>query len=234
MNNLRWINGIASRLIASAADRAPESCSERLHEEWLAHSLELSAATSRLKFALGCYWAVMVISRQGLGISVTNAISTAPTGAAIMTAHARPAIPLFAHEAHSTAAANILCEINTTPLIDVMLVLLITLILTLPILTHGVRIELPHGTSPPVRVQPEAIDLDIEFDGTVLWNGNSVQSMPQLESYFRAEAVKDPQPEIHLRPNSHVRYDVVAKVLALAQRNQLKKVGFINTGTFQN
>jgi biopolymer transport protein ExbD len=176
----------------------------------------------------------MVISRQGFDVSVTNAISTAPTGAAITTAHAGPAIPLFAHEALSTAAANVLCEINTTPLIDVMLVLLITLILTLPILTHGVRIELPHGTPPAVRVQPQAIDLDIEFDGTVLWNGNSVQSMPQLESYFRAEAAKDPQPEIHLRPNSHVRYDVVAKVLALAQRNQLKKVGFINTGTFQN
>jgi hypothetical protein len=126
MNNLRWFNAIASGLIASAADRAPASCSERLREEWLAHALEMPAAASRLKFALGCYWAVMVISRQGFDVSVTNAISTAPTGAAITTAHAGPAIPLFAHEAHSTAAANVLCEINTTPLIDVMLVLLIT------------------------------------------------------------------------------------------------------------
>jgi hypothetical protein len=97
MNNLRWINGIASRLIASAAERAPDSCSARLHEEWLAHSLELPAAASRLKFALGCFWAVMVISRQDLDLSVTNAISTAPAGAAIMTANAQPAIPLFAH-----------------------------------------------------------------------------------------------------------------------------------------
>jgi biopolymer transport protein ExbD len=233
MNHDGWIDGIATRLIARAARTAPEQCSQRLHEEWLAHSLELLAPTSRLKFALGCYWAVMMIGRDSLG-EVTNVVSNAPIGAAVMTAYARPPIPLFARQTHSDAPANILCEINTTPLIDVMLVLLITLILTLPILTHGVKIDLPQGLAPAVTLPPEAIDLDIEFDGTVLWNGTTVQSMQQLENFLRVEAAKNPQPEIHLRPNPRAKYDVVAKVLALAQRNQLKKVGFINTGRFQD
>ena len=149
-----------------------------------------------------------------------------------MTAFARPARPLFARETPADAA-NILCDINTTPLIDIMLVLLITLIIALPLMTHGVTIDLPHGIPPANLPQPEVIDLDIEFDGTVLWNGTALQGMQQLEDYFRAEAAKNPQPEIRLRPSPQVRYDYVAKVLALAQRNQLKKVGFINTTRFQ-
>jgi len=151
-----------------------------------------------------------------------------------MAAYARPAIPLFSRDTSSNPVANILCEINTTPLIDVMLVLLVTLILTLPILTHAVKIDLPQGSPIAAAPQPEVIELDIEFDGTLVWNGTEVHSMQQLGEYFRAEASKNPQPEIHLRPNPHVRYDVVAKVLALAQRNRMKKVGFINTGTSQD
>jgi biopolymer transport protein ExbD len=231
MNNRGWIDGLATRLIAGAACVAPEQCSERLHEEWLAHSSELPRATARLKFALGCYWAVMVISRHGL--AVTNVVGSTPMGAAIMTAYARPAIPLFSREMDSNAATSLLCDINTTPLIDVMLVLLITLILTLPILTHAVKIELPQGSPVSPVLRPEVVDLDIEFDGSVLWNGTAIQSMQQLQDYFRVEATMSPQPEIHLHPNAHVKYDVVAKVLALAQRNRLKKVGFINTGTFR-
>ena len=149
-----------------------------------------------------------------------------------MTAYAPRARPLFPPETNANSA-NILCEINTTPLIDIMLVLLITLIIVLPMLTHGVKIELPQA-SPVTDTRPEVVDLDIEFDGTVLWNGTALKNTQQLEDYFRAEAPRNPQPEIRLRPNRRARYDVVAKVLALAQRHQMKKVGFANTGAFQD
>jgi biopolymer transport protein ExbD len=228
---VKSLDDIATRLIERAARAAPEYCSERLNEEWLAHSLELPAATARLKFALGCCWAVTRIDRRGAGS--TQVVSSAATGELTMTAHATPAIPLSSRETNSNATANLLCEINTTPLIDIMLVLLITLIVVLPVLTHAVQIELPQE-SPMVAPPPEVIDLDIESDGTVVWNGTAIQNMGQLQRDFRAEALKNPQPEIRLRPNPHVKYDAVAKVLALAQRNRLKKVGFLNTARFHD
>ena len=128
-----------------------------------------------------------------------------------------------------------MCEINTTPLIDVMLVLLVTLIISLPIMTHAVKLDMPDPRHPPPPQQnrPEVIDLEIDFDGTVVWNGTPVQSMDQLEGYFHTEAAKDPQPEIHLRPDRRVKYDFVAKVLASAQRNRMKKIGFVNNAEFQ-
>ncbi|HVP34098.1 MAG TPA: biopolymer transporter ExbD [Steroidobacteraceae bacterium] len=127
-----------------------------------------------------------------------------------------------------------MCDINTTPLIDVMLVLLVTLIITLPVMTHAVKLDMPdlsHQTPPP-PVQPEVIDLEIDFDGTVVWNGTPVANMDTLEGYFHTYADKDPQPEIHLRPDRRAKYDVVARVLAAAQRNRMKKIGFVNTAEF--
>ncbi|HEY6484298.1 MAG TPA: biopolymer transporter ExbD [Steroidobacteraceae bacterium] len=132
------------------------------------------------------------------------------------------------------ADGGVMCDINTTPLIDVMLVLLVTLIVSLPIMTHAVKLDMPQANNPPPPDQrPEVIDLEIDFDGTVVWNGNVVQNMSQLESYFHQEAAKDPQPEIHLRPDRRAKYDYVAKVLAAAQRNRMKKIGFVNTSEFQ-
>jgi biopolymer transport protein ExbD len=127
-----------------------------------------------------------------------------------------------------------MCDINTTPLIDVMLVLLVTLIITLPIMTHAVKLDMPDVSHPPPPppVQPEVIDLEIDFDGTVVWNGTPIPSMDTLEGYFHSEAAKEPQPEIHLRPDRRAKYDVVAKVLAAAQRNHMKKIGFVNTAEF--
>jgi biopolymer transport protein ExbD len=78
------------------------------------------------------------------------------------------------------------------------------------------------------------VDLDIDFDGTVTWDGTVVSSMKQLDGYFRAEAQRSSQPEIHLRADSHAKYDIVAKVLAMAQRDGLKKVGFVNTAEFNH
>jgi biopolymer transport protein ExbD len=128
----------------------------------------------------------------------------------------------------------VMCDINTTPLIDVMLVLLVTLIVSLPIMTHAVKLDMPqpHPNQPPPPVKPEVIDLDIDFDGTVVWNGNTVPSWSQLEGYFRTEAAKNPQPEIHLRPDRRAKYDFVARVLAAAQRNRMQRIGFVNNGEF--
>jgi biopolymer transport protein ExbD len=134
------------------------------------------------------------------------------------------------------AGGQEMCDINTTPLIDVMLVLLVTLIISLPVMTHAVKLDMPNPNNPPPPpdTPPEVIDLEIDFDGTVVWNGTAVTGMPQLEGFFHAETVKDPQPEIHLRPDRRAKYDMVAKVLAAAQRNHMKKIGFVNVAEFKD
>lgn len=134
-----------------------------------------------------------------------------------------------------TGSGEVMCDINTTPLIDVMLVLLVTLIVSLPVMTHAVKLDMPQDThQPPPPVQPEVIDLEIDSDGTVAWNGTPVTDMNQLEGYFHTEAAKDPQPEIHLRPDRRAKYGVVAQVLAAAQRNHMVKIGFTNVAEFGN
>ena len=131
-------------------------------------------------------------------------------------------------------AGEEMCDINTTPLIDVMLVLLVTLIVSLPIMTHAVKLDMPQATNPPPEeLRPEVIDLEVDFDGTVVWNGTMVADLPTLEKYFRTESVKEPQPEIHLRPDRRVKYGYVAGVLAAAQRNRMQRIGFVNTSDFR-
>jgi biopolymer transport protein ExbD len=134
------------------------------------------------------------------------------------------------------ASGAAFCDINTTPLIDVMLVLLVTLIITLPIMTHAVKLDMPNPNNqpPPPPVPPEVINLEVDGDGTVVWNGTPVSSYAQLEGYFHSETDRDPQPEIHLRPDRRARYDVVAKVLASAQHNHMKKIGFVNVAEFKD
>jgi biopolymer transport protein ExbD len=130
---------------------------------------------------------------------------------------------------------SVMCDINTTPLIDVMLVLLVTLIMSLPVQTHAVKLDMPPPplTPPENPVIPEVIDLDIDFDDSIQYNRNAVQ-LEQLDGFFKSEAQKDPQPEIHLRPDKRSHYDTTAKVLAAAQRNHMEKIGFVNTTDFQN
>ena len=134
-----------------------------------------------------------------------------------------------------TESGEPMCDINTTPLIDVMLVLLIMLIITLPIMTHAVKLDMlqTNQPPPPQDQRPEVIELEIDFDGTVVWNGTVVPNIETLEGFFRNEANKDPQPEIHLRPDRRALYDTVARVLAAAQRNRMKRIGFVNTGEFK-
>jgi biopolymer transport protein ExbD len=133
------------------------------------------------------------------------------------------------------AGGGEMCDINTTPLIDVMLVLLIVLIFSIPIMTHAVKLDMPQANNPPPQDQrPDVIDLEVDFDGTVVWNGTVVPNIETLESYFRTESRKDPQPEMHLRPDRRAKYDYVARVLAAAQRNRMKKIGFVNTSEFRD
>jgi biopolymer transport protein ExbD len=123
-------------------------------------------------------------------------------------------------------------EMNMTPLIDVLLVLLVMFIITIPVMTHAVKLDMPRATNAPTVVQPVVINLEIDFDGTVLWNGTPVPDLETLDTYFRREAAIDPQPELHIWPSKRVDYDVVAKVLAGAQRNGLLKIGFVGSEQF--
>ena len=117
-------------------------------------------------------------------------------------------------------------EMNMTPLIDVMLVLLTLLIITLPIQTHAVKLDMPRpDIQKPNPMPPPIVNLGVDFDGTILWNGTPVDRAT-LDSYFLDASQADPQPEIHLNPNKLAKYDIVAKVLADAQRIGVKKIGF--------
>jgi biopolymer transport protein ExbD len=118
-------------------------------------------------------------------------------------------------------------EINMTPLIDVMLVLITLLIITLPIQTHAVKLDMPRSDgNRPKGMQVPIVNLTVDFDGSILWNGSAVDRAT-LDSYFYDAGLADPQPEIHLNPNKLARYDTVAKVLADAQRLGVKKIGFV-------
>ena len=121
-----------------------------------------------------------------------------------------------------TATGQVMVEMNTTPLIDVMLVLLVLLIVTLPIQTHAVKLGM---SGPPSPVNPTIVELGVDFDGSISWNGAHI-SRATLDAYLADAARQKPQPEIHVNPNRLVNYDVVAKVLADAQRLGATQIGF--------
>ena len=124
-------------------------------------------------------------------------------------------------------------EMNTTPLIDVMLVLLIMIIVTLPIMTHAVKLDMPRPDNSEPDVQPELIEIVIDYDGTILWNGTPVPNIDTLERYFKSEAAKVPQPQVAIRPDARAKYDYVVQVLASAQRNSIEKMGLIGNEQFE-
>jgi biopolymer transport protein ExbD len=126
---------------------------------------------------------------------------------------------------------DVMVDINTTPLIDVMLVLLIMLIITIPIQTHAVKLNMPVGNPPPPPTPPEVVTLDIDFDGTLMWNGDQV-NVDQLDARFRGAAAQAIQPEFHIRPNKLVTYKYVAHVMAAAQRDGITKIGLIGAEQF--
>ncbi len=127
---------------------------------------------------------------------------------------------------------DVLLEINTTPLIDVMLVLLVMLIITIPIQTHAVKLDLPPGTPAAAAVPPPVVTIDVDFDGTVLWNGEVLPDRAGLEGRLLAVARAHDQPEVHLRPNKLVSYRYVATVMAAAQRLGVTRIGLIGNEQF--
>jgi biopolymer transport protein ExbD len=132
----------------------------------------------------------------------------------------------------SGAEPEVMVDINTTPLIDVMLVLLIMLIITIPIQMHSVNLNLPTGKSAPPPTPPEVVRIDVDFDGTVLWNGEKVPTREALERKLTAVANQSTQPEVHLRPDKLADYASVAAVMASAQRLGVTKFGLIGNEQF--
>ena len=137
----------------------------------------------------------------------------------------------------STSASGepeVMVDMNTTPLIDVMLVLLIMLIITIPIQLHAVNLNMPAGNPPPPLTPPEVVQLDIDFDGTVVWNGEVQPNRAAMEAKMAAAIAQPVQPEIHIRPNKLVAYKSVAAVMASAQRLGLTKIGIVGNEQFVN
>ena len=127
---------------------------------------------------------------------------------------------------------DVMIDINTTPLIDVMLVLIIMLIITIPIQTHAVKLNMPIGSPPPPLVPPEVVTIEVDFDGTFIWNGQVLADRKELEARLQAAAATPVQPELHLRPNKLVKYEAVAMVMASSQRLGLTKIGLIGNEQF--
>ncbi len=127
---------------------------------------------------------------------------------------------------------EVMIDINTTPLIDVMLVLIIMLIITIPIQLHAVNLNMPQGAPPPSTKEPVVVTIDIDFDGTVLWNGEALADRNALEVRLSKAAAMPDQPEVHIRPNKLVEYKAVATVLASAQRLGVTKLGMVGNEQF--
>jgi len=124
---------------------------------------------------------------------------------------------------------DVMMDINTTPLIDVMLVLLVMLIITIPIQTHAVKLDLPvNQNQPPPEIKPVVVNLEVDFDGTVYWSGEQITDQAALEDRLRNAALMNPQPEVHVRPNRLVAYKYVAGVMAAAQRLGVTNIGLIS------
>jgi len=126
----------------------------------------------------------------------------------------------------------VMIDINTTPLIDVMLVLIIMLIITIPIQTHAVRLNMPVGDPPPPAAPPEVITIEVDFDGTLAWNGQALQGREDLEARLRGAASMPVQPEVHLLPNKLAKYQYVAAVMASAHRLGVTKIGLAGNEQF--
>ena len=122
---------------------------------------------------------------------------------------------------------GVMMEINTTPLIDVMLVLLVMLIITIPIQRHEVNLDLPIGAPQSLAAPVDVVTINVDFDGTMSWNNQAVPDQATLERNLRAVATATPQPEVHVRPNKLVPFKHVAAILASARRLDVTKIGLV-------
>jgi biopolymer transport protein ExbD len=127
----------------------------------------------------------------------------------------------------SDADEKPMSEINTTPLVDVMLVLLIIFIITVPVITQSVKVELPQAANIPTQTKPENINIAVDREGNVFWNTSLVATQDAMLDRLKAVAVLDPQPEIHVRGDRATAYEHIGRVMVLCQRAGIQKVGFI-------
>ena len=121
---------------------------------------------------------------------------------------------------------EVMNEINMTPLVDVMLVLLIIFIITVPVMKHAVTVDLPRATNQVQVIKPETVLLSVDAQGHYFWNSNPIDDA-SLPGLLQAQAAKDPQPDLHIRGDKAVRYERVAQAMAAAQQAGVKKIGFI-------
>ena len=132
-----------------------------------------------------------------------------------------------------TNDGDVMVDINTTPLIDVMLVLLIMLIITIPIQTHAVKLNMPvNSTPPPDAVKPEVVEIVVDFDGQIGWNNEVIKDRADLETHLYRVSQQANQPEVHLIPNKLAPYKYVAEVMAEAQRLGVTKFGIVGNEQF--
>jgi biopolymer transport protein ExbD len=132
----------------------------------------------------------------------------------------------------SSGDPEVMMDINTTPLIDVMLVLIIMLIITIPVQLHSVNLNMPAGNPPPPLKDPVVVTIDVDFDGTILWNGETLPTREALQAKLHEAAAQPDQPEVHVRPNKLVEYKYVAEVLAESQRLGVSKLGMVGNEQF--
>ncbi|MBS1134715.1 MAG: exbD [Burkholderiaceae bacterium] len=117
--------------------------------------------------------------------------------------------------------------INTTPLVDVMLVLLIIFLITVPVITQSVKVDLPKAANIPTQTKPENVNIAVDAEGNIFWNTGLVPTQEALLERLKAVAVMDPQPEVHVRGDKRTKYEHVGRVIVLCQRSGIQKVGFI-------
>jgi len=122
---------------------------------------------------------------------------------------------------------EVVSNINTTPLVDVMLVLLIIFLITIPVVLHEVALELPKERNQPRKTRPENITISVNKDGDVFWGQELIADNEKLVERLKKEAVKDPQPEVHIRGDLNARYESIGRVVFDCQRASILKVGFI-------
>jgi biopolymer transport protein ExbD len=125
-------------------------------------------------------------------------------------------------------------DMNTTPLIDVMLVLLIMLIITIPAQLHSVNLDMPLPTNAPKKADPVVVKIDVDANSVINWNGKPVGSRAELEAMLKEASAQQPQPELHIRSHAKAKYEAAAAVMASAQRIGLTKLGIVGSEQFVN
>ena len=134
----------------------------------------------------------------------------------------------------SSDEPEVMMEINTTPLIDVMLVLLIMLIITIPAQLHSVNLDMPVSTPPTKKIDPVVVKIDVDANSVINWNGRPLGGRADLELKLTEASATQPQPELHIRSHAKAKYEAVALVMASAQRLGLNKLGIVGSEQFVN